>query len=289
MGQSGSKTSVRWQLAQIEMENTAPSRTTTAMEDHANSGAQRQTQTDDPAPLVRTTNAMGQAATNSAHSLPQSGDGVLPRTTIAIDDPAPLLCSSNAMDYVISLDHPSMLWHLALNGEAKSLRDAILQLSPAFLRLYLEYTSDLDQSTPLEIAIRKNHVFCVKVLLTAGADADRLNSEGLSPLHLAVKTNNRVIAELLIHYGAEDFNVLDRCGRTPLVDAAIEGHAQVLDVLLHCGAVDIFALDPDSQEDILAIARKEIFQAPIGCDHSKFTACVDLVIAVGRFRLQREC
>lgn len=228
-------------------------------------------------------------------------DATPPRTTTAMDhansaqrqtrmdDAAPLFCTTNAMDHVISFDHPSALWHLSLNGDAAALRNAILQISPELMNSYLEYTSDLDQSTPLEIAILQNRVFCVKVLLTAGADADRLNSEGLSPLHLAAKTNNRVIAELLIHYGAEDCNALNRCGRTPLVDAAIEGHAQVLDVLLHCGAVDIFALDPDSQEDILAITRKEIRQAPIGHDHSKFTACLDLISAVVfRFKAQWE-
>jgi ankyrin repeat protein len=69
--------------------------------------------------------------------------------------------------------------------------------------------------TPLLYAARENCVECVDVLLANGADINRPDPDGVSPLHLAIMNANWDLASRLIEAGA-DVNQWDIYGRAPL-------------------------------------------------------------------------
>jgi ankyrin repeat protein len=63
----------------------------------------------------------------------------------------------------------------------------------------------------------------VRLLLERGADADRADAVGLTPLHIAVLERHPQCAGLLMEAGASA-EVADRFGRTPMELAKRCGH-----------------------------------------------------------------
>lgn len=88
-------------------------------------------------------------------------------------------------------------------------------------------------------------------LLTAGADPNLRSGTGLSPLSLAIETQNTEMVRLLLAYGA-DVNEVDLAGETPLLQAANTGKAPIVQVLLEHGA-DVAAKEPNYQQTALMI------------------------------------
>lgn len=169
------------------------------------------------------------------------------------------------------------LWLLARNGDAAELRMAMARVPLELKRSYLEF--EQENATPLTIAVKRGHVECVQVLLSAGADANHLGIDGLSALHLAVTNNSPRLVRLLVENDAVDCNVADPHGYTPLLMAAMDGSVQVLDVLLHCGAVNIFARELQTHKDLLTLARMAYNQA--AAQHQpRFKACLELITKV---------
>ncbi len=72
--------------------------------------------------------------------------------------------------------------------------------------------------TPLLYAARENCLECVDVLLEHGADIDRPDPDGVSPLNLAIMNANWDLAKKLIDAGA-DVNEWDIFGEAPLYTA----------------------------------------------------------------------
>jgi hypothetical protein len=90
--------------------------------------------------------------------------------------------------------------------------------------------------TPLIAAIFKNNEVIVKILLDNGADANRQNDFGFTPINSAADTYGNVdIISLLLQKGA-DPNIPDVFGKTPLSNAAKNGLKEAIEVLLVGGA-----------------------------------------------------
>lgn len=60
-------------------------------------------------------------------------------------------------------------------------------------------------------------------MLTSGADVNRVDYFGRSPLYIAARNGNEKIAQLLIDNGA-DVNLGDKTGKTPLERARERGN-----------------------------------------------------------------
>ena len=98
------------------------------------------------------------------------------------------------------------------------------------------------QVTPLHLAVGFNHGFnkfyssveVVRALIEAGADVNAVDSNQMSPLHLA-SSLNWVVVPLLLEAGAK-VNVMDKRGLTPLWFAAVARHKSVIAALLMAGA-----------------------------------------------------
>lgn len=107
---------------------------------------------------------------------------------------------------------------------------------------------DKDGDTALFLAVCYHRPEYVSCLLEAGANANSVNYEGLTPLHSIFdsRSPDPKIIHLLLSYGA-DANARIPTGSTPLHLAVMMGISHdVISSLLHCGA-DLEAKDQDGQ------------------------------------------
>jgi ankyrin repeat protein len=68
----------------------------------------------------------------------------------------------------------------------------------------------IDNTTPLHLAVAKNQLRIVSLLLKNSANIDIKNTDGITPLYLAITEGNFSIIKLLLKQGA-DFNVTVEC------------------------------------------------------------------------------
>lgn len=90
-------------------------------------------------------------------------------------------------------------------------------------------------TSPLSIAIQENDIERVQNLIQDGADVNRADNRGLTPLHQSILEGHIEIALALIHQGA-DVNRANNVGTTPLHFAAYFGHTETALALIQQGA-----------------------------------------------------
>ena len=95
----------------------------------------------------------------------------------------------------------------------------------------LLHRTDKDGTSLLVAAALKSRVALVELLLDRGAEKDKPNAKGFTPLNIASLTGNAALAELLLKRGAGK-NKASLTGYTPLHSAAISGHLAVVQLLL---------------------------------------------------------
>mgnify|MGYP003289021701 CR=1 FL=1 len=127
---------------------------------------------------------------------------------------------------------------------------------------------EFDESTwePLPLAVMKNDVNTVKKLIKEGADVNKGDAVGKSPLHWAAELNHIECAKILVATQGINVNITEVYGdaKTPVQRAAFNGHAECLKLLLAQPGVDV------NQKQIALI-----FAAENG--HAE---CVKLLLAV---------
>jgi ankyrin repeat protein len=149
-----------------------------------------------------------------------------------------------------------------------------------------ELAEKVDTGSLLHCAIQHERVEIVEYLLKHGADPHALNSDGLAPLHHAIKFNYatehqdpqivRQIVHLLLKYKA-DVNISSSLGRSPLMFAVETVNLQIFtDLLQHGAKIDVI----DNQKSSLwhILSGNANFQR--GDDYDiKLHAIADLLMA----------
>ena len=93
----------------------------------------------------------------------------------------------------------------------------------------------LFRADTLENAVKSENIEKIQGHLDAGANINKANADGKTPLHIAAENGHKSVAGILITKGA-DVNARDNKGRTPLHLATQEGHAPMADYLTDKGA-----------------------------------------------------
>ena len=88
----------------------------------------------------------------------------------------------------------------------------------------------------LRIAARDGSLAEVTTLIEAGADVDKANTNGATPLYIAAQNGHLTVVTKLITAGADVNKARTTDGCTPLYSAASKGHTAIVSKLLQHGA-----------------------------------------------------
>lgn len=118
-----------------------------------------------------------------------------------------------------------------------------------------------DGFTPLVIAIQQSKKECVRLLLNAGADRNRIITEDFRPIHFAAKCPDWEIMQILLATGVVDVNVQAHAKRKTALHLAYEAkNTMVVKILMKAGA------DPNITDTDGRTAKGLVDNRPTGED-----------------------
>ena len=105
-----------------------------------------------------------------------------------------------------------------------------------------------DGETPLYRAIWDGHSECVKLLLAApGIDVNKADKDGRTPLYRAACDGHTECVRLLLAAPGIDVNKADKYGNTPLIWASFYGHSECVRLLLAAPGIDVNKANEDGR------------------------------------------
>ncbi|WMV21011.1 hypothetical protein MTR67_014396 [Solanum verrucosum] len=138
-----------------------------------------------------------------------------------------------------------------LEGRESSLRSKILE-SDITLNI-AKHESEL--AMRLNCAAHDGDLYRLSRLIGAGAEPNRTDYDGRSPLHLTASKGHGGITVFLIQRGVE-INARDKFGYTPLLEAVKNGHDHVASLLVEAGA--LLGIDNDGTCLCEAVAKRDL-------------------------------
>lgn len=97
------------------------------------------------------------------------------------------------------------------------------------------YSRDDDGRTPLQLAILKNDLTAVRMLIQAKSDANVQDYYGNSSLHLLAGIDDDQIFNIVIPF-IKDINIRNNAGETPVLSAVRKGNHKIVKLLIEKGA-----------------------------------------------------
>ena len=120
----------------------------------------------------------------------------------------------------------------------------------------------------------------MRLLLDKGAEVDRANQNGATPLFIACEKNHVDAARLLLEKGANEVDQADKDGRTLLYMVCEKGHVDAARLLLERGAVfehGISALCEGDAVEVRYRGREKYYPGKIrrDCGEGKYDIAYD--------------
>ncbi|XP_039040510.1 potassium channel SKOR-like [Hibiscus syriacus] len=138
-----------------------------------------------------------------------------------------------------------------LEGKDANMQNEILESD---VTLYIgKLESEL--AARLNCAAYNGDLYRLKRLIGAGADPNRTDYDGRSPLHIAASRGYEDITGFLIEQKVE-INISDKFGNTPLLEATKHGHDRVTCLLVQAGA--LLAMDDEGCFLCMTVARRDL-------------------------------
>ncbi|XP_061352740.1 potassium channel SKOR-like isoform X2 [Gastrolobium bilobum] len=112
-----------------------------------------------------------------------------------------------------------------------------------------------------ELVMRMNcaaydgHLDLLKRLIGSGADPNKTDYDGRSPLHISASKGYVDISHFLVEQGV-NINLADKFGSTPLLDAIKNGHEEVASLLVNAGAT--LTIDDAGNFLCMIVAKREL-------------------------------
>lgn len=124
--------------------------------------------------------------------------------------------------------------------------------SPAMAFKYLQSQSENKEVVNLRALVNKEDINgLTKALASKSGDLEAKNEQGKSPLYLAVEKENIELIQLLLTAGA-DINTQEKFGYTPLAIAAMRGKLDLVELLIKNGAKTDITLPHNNTLESLA-------------------------------------
>lgn len=107
--------------------------------------------------------------------------------------------------------------------------------------------------TPLRVAVELGSVPLTRTILRTGADPNIVGKDGLAPLHIAARKNLREITDALVDANARvELKAKNQFGFSPLMEAAHRNYGSIVDALQRNGA----ALEEKAFEERRSLLRE---------------------------------
>ena len=107
--------------------------------------------------------------------------------------------------------------------------------------ILLRFRANIEQYMPIHMAVKSGNIDIIELLIEYQVKLTLINSYNETPLHIACKYNRTDVLRVLIHY-QRDLEVRDYRGYTPLLTAGYFDHHDCLKMcLIH--RADITAID----------------------------------------------
>ena len=164
-----------------------------------------------------------------------------------------LLSSKQADERLKSGKEPYLLHQAAKQGLVDIL-DMLINAGLEINSLKKRRKRDRLSYAPIHLAAEVGHAEVVQKLIGLGADINKKNNSGDTPLHIAAKSKNPEIIRVLLENGAtSSLDVTNKDGLKPLDTAVFFGQPQVLRALLDGGAK--FEMNERNSEALAEIAQ----------------------------------
>ncbi|KAJ7975285.1 putative Potassium channel SKOR [Quillaja saponaria] len=137
-----------------------------------------------------------------------------------------------------------------LEGEGSSLQNKLLE-SDVTLNI-AKYETEL--ASRVNCAVYEGDLYQLKRLIGAGADPNKTDYDGRSPLHVSASRGYVDITLFLVERGVA-INISDKYGKTPLFEAIKNGNEEVASLLAKAGA--ILTIDDAGDFLCMTVAKKD--------------------------------
>ncbi|RYP25105.1 hypothetical protein DL766_007134 [Monosporascus sp. MC13-8B] len=201
---------------------------------------------------------------------------------VGLSDQGHVINADNPFSWDFYPRHATNLYYAATFGLADTVKALIESNAP------LDLPGSRYGGTALHGAVYRLRVPIVELLLKAGADINRPDFLGVSPLHTAATLGSLDLIKLMLRYSA-DATALDGMGETPIDWAEKSGQLNIRKCLQGSAAIDETAAEDPQSDTFWRASKKTIPYFPdFHCRRSGVECSLILKVQIGARIITKE-